>query len=270
MTALSTVSSHRRSSGVLPGLRPLVRKDVGEWAHGKRVWVVAIVVSLFMVLSAANAWIMRWVFENVPGAADGGPLPALSFAPMDAIATAVGSQIFVLAALFAAMSVLVSEREHGTLAWVASKPVSRSSIWLAKFISSTAALWVAAGIVPTVLTAALVTVLYGAPPIGTVVALTIGIGAVIALYVAITLAASAFVTSQPAVAGIGFAAFALPGMIAGLLPIDIAPYLPSSILGWVMGFVGGAPVGIATPIAFVVGMGALAIVATKRMESLEL
>ena len=270
MTALSNVTSSRRTTGgILPGLRPLLRKDIGEWVHGKRGAVVAIVVSLFMVLAAANARIQTWVAANVPDAA-AGPPPQVSLVPMDAIAAAVGTQIFVLAALFAAMSVLVAEREQGTLAWIASKPVSRSSIWLAKLISSTAALWVAAGIVPVALTAGLVTALYGAPPIGAVVALTLGMGALIALYVAITLAASTFVTSQPAVAGIGFGAFAAPGLIAGLLPIDIAPYLPTSILAWVAGLVGGAPVGIATPIAWVVGMGALALAATKRMESLEL
>jgi ABC-2 type transport system permease protein len=270
MTALTLASADRSSGRILPGFRPLVRKDVGEWLHGQRGPIVAIVVTLFMALAAANAWIQAWVIANVPGATEGGPLPVLSFDPMDALATAIGSQIFILAALFAAMSILVAEREGGTLAWIASKPVSRSSILAAKFVSATGVLWLAAGIIPVAITTALVTVLYGAPPASAIVAVTFGIGAVVAVYVAVLLAASTFVSSQPAVAGIGFAAFLLPAIVAGILPVDIAPYLPTSILAWAMGLVTGADVGFATPIAWGVGLAVLGIVAARRMDGLEL
>ena len=264
------ISLAARTSGRLPGLGALVRKDLGEWTHGKRAVVVLIVVGLFMILGAANSWINAWVIANVPEAATAGADKVISLAPLDNVLTAVASQIFVFAAIFAAMSLLVGERDSGTLAWVASKPVSRTSILVSKWVSATAVLWVAAGLVPLALTAAVVTVLYGVPPIGAVVAAGLGIGAAIGLFVAIALAASTFSASQPAVAGIGFAAFLLPMMVNAIVPFDLAPYEPTSILSWVMGVATGAPVGIATPIAWVVGMLGLGALASRRMATLEL
>jgi ABC-2 type transport system permease protein len=259
-----------RSSGRLPGLRALVRKDVGEWTHGKRAVVVLIVVALFMTLAAANSWINAWVIANVPEAATAGADKVISLDPLANVLSGVASQIFVFAAIFAAMSLLVGERDSGTLAWVASKPVSRTSILVSKWVSATAVLWVAAGLIPVVLTAALVTVLYGVPPIGAVVAAGLGIGAAIGLFVAIALAASTFVASQPAVAGIGFAAFILPVMVNAIVPFDLAPYEPTSILSWAMGVATGAPVGIVTPIAWVIGVLGLGAIASRRMATLEL
>ena len=79
-------------------------------------------------------------------------MPSLD--PADEPAGRPRPQIFVIAAIFAVASLIVQERETGTLAWVASKPVSRGSIWLSKWISSTAILAVAAAIVPLVVTTA--------------------------------------------------------------------------------------------------------------------
>ena len=59
MTA-STISSPARRTGRattsrrLSGFGPLFRKDIGEWSHGKRAWVILIVTTLFLVLTAAN------------------------------------------------------------------------------------------------------------------------------------------------------------------------------------------------------------------------
>ena len=134
MTASTVLAPHatlgRASSQVLPGVRALVRKDIGEWTHGTRALVVLGVVSLFMTLAAANGFINSWVIANVPEAAEASD-KAISLVPLDNLFTAVGSQIFIFAAIFAAMSLIVRERETGTLAWVASKPVSRTSIWVA-------------------------------------------------------------------------------------------------------------------------------------------
>ncbi|HEX2754120.1 MAG TPA: ABC transporter permease subunit [Candidatus Limnocylindrales bacterium] len=172
--------------------------------------------------------------------------------------------------MFAAMSLIVRERDGGTLSWVASKPVSRSSILISKWLSASAVLWVVAGLVPLGLTVATVTVLYGAPPVGAVFAAGFGIGAAISLFVAVALAASTFSASQPAVAGITFAAFLLPTIVAAVIPFDIAPYLPTSILSWAMGVGTGAAVGFVTPIAWVLGLAAIGLVGARRMAALEL
>jgi len=274
MTASTVLAPHatagRASSRVLPGVRALVRKDIGEWTHGTRALVVLGVVSLFMTLAAANGFINSWVIANVPEAAEAGADKAISLVPLDNLFTAVGSQIFIFAAIFAAMSLIVRERETGTLAWIASKPVSRTSIWVSKWISATLVLFVAAGLVPLLLTAAVVTILYGLPSLVAVALAAVGIAAVIALFVAVALAASTLVASQPAVAGITFGAFFLPTILAAIVPFQIAPFLPTSILSWTMGLSAGADVGIVTPIAWLIGIVALGVFSARQMGKLEL
>jgi ABC-2 type transport system permease protein len=250
------------------GFRPLVAKDLAEWAHGPRALVVFVVTTLFMVLSAANSWINAWIIANLP-TAETGSAP-ISMVPLDNVMAAVSSQIFVVAAIFASMSLLVAERDHGTLAWVASKPVARGGIWLSKAVSASVVLWVAAVVAPIAVVTAVVTVLYGAPPILPVVAVILGAGAAIAFFVAVVLAASTVVSSQPAVAAIGLAVMFLPTIFGGLLPFSIEPYLPTSILGWAAGLTSGADVGVATPIAWMISIVALASFAAWRMEHLEL
>ena len=101
--------------------------------------------------------------------------------------TAVGAQVFVLAAIFAVGSLIVAERHAGTLARVASKPVSRSAIWLAKWASSTGMLALAAVVLPLAATVAVVVVLYGAPPVAVVARFAAGMIALVAFFAAVGL-----------------------------------------------------------------------------------
>jgi ABC-type transport system involved in multi-copper enzyme maturation permease subunit len=253
----------------LLGLRPLLRKDLAEWAHGPRAWIVLVVTAAFMALTAANSWINTWLIANLPSDAvvSHGPI---SMAPLDNVSAAIGSQIFVIAAIFASMSLLVTERENGALAWLASKPVARGAIWMSKTLAAASVLWLVAAILPLAIVGVVVTILYGIPAIVPMVGLAIGAGAAIAFFVAVVLTASTFVSSQPAVAAIGLAVMFLPTIVAGIVPVDIAPFLPTSILTWAGGLAMGADVGFATPIAWAVSMLALTAIAIRRMDGLEL
>jgi ABC-type transport system involved in multi-copper enzyme maturation permease subunit len=260
-------ASRLRQDGRLAGLRPLVRKDIAEWAHGFRAWVILGIATVFMTLSAANAAITAWIIANVPDAV----IPATPDTdPATNLMMAAGAQIFVLAAIFTAMSLLVMERERGTLAWVASMPVSRGAIWVATWVVATVAVGLAGGLIPLALTTAMVTVLYGAVPVGIVIAIAVGMVASVSLFLAIGLAASVIVPSQPAVAAIGFATLLLPQVIAGLLPVDITPFLATSIFHWTVGLAMGVDVGFVTPIAYAISMVALVIFAIRGMGKLEL
>ncbi len=53
--------------------------------------------------------------------------PRSSAQPLDNLLFAIGTQFIVLAAIFNSMSLLIAERDSGTLAWTISKPVSRTS-----------------------------------------------------------------------------------------------------------------------------------------------
>jgi ABC-type transport system involved in multi-copper enzyme maturation permease subunit len=179
----------------------------------------------------------------------------------------VSSQIFAVAAIFAVMSLIIGERESGTLAWTASKPVSRSAIWLAKFAVAIAVLWIAAGLVPLAATVALVVALYGPLPWLPVVMMAIGMGLAITLFVAVALATSTILTSQAAVAAIAIGVMFLPQLLGLLVPPQ---FVPSSILQWAVLAGVGEPPGFVTPIVWVVSIAGLVAFSMRQMERLEL
>jgi ABC-2 type transport system permease protein len=182
----------------------------------------------------------------------------------------VSGQVFVLATIFAVASLLVAERDSGTLAWVASKPVTRSSIWLSKWISASAILVVAAGLIPLALTVALVVVLYGVPPVGAVVGLAVGIAALVTFFAAVGLAAGTILPGQPAIAAAGFGVFALTPVLTTIVPFDVAPLLPTSILPWPAMALSGEAVPWITPVAWLAITTGLVLLALRRMARIQL
>jgi hypothetical protein len=58
--------------------------------------------------------------------------------------------------------------------------------------------------------------------------------------------------------------------VNAIVPFDLAPFEPTSILAWTLGLASGASVGIATPIAWLVGIAGLGAIASRRMATLEL
>jgi ABC-type transport system involved in multi-copper enzyme maturation permease subunit len=270
MTAQSisgAVAAPRPADRRLAGLGALVRKDTTEWLRGRRAWVVLAVSTLFMTLSAANSWIISRLAALVP---EGGDIGELSLAPLDNLLVAVGSQMFVLAAILAVASLVVSERQAGTLAWVASKPVSRRAIWLSKWLSATGMLAVTAVLVPLAATVGVVAALYGVPDPVAVAGLAAGMVAMVAFFTAVGIAAGTVLPGVAAVAGAGIITFAVVPSLGGLLPAEIGALLPTSILPWLAGAATGAPVPVTTPIAFVAVLAAVIAFGTWRMDRLEL
>jgi ABC-type transport system involved in multi-copper enzyme maturation permease subunit len=253
----------------LLGLRNLVRKDLSEWVHGKRPWIVMAVTTTVFAFATANAWISDWAVRSLPAEPGDGPAKAVSMLPLDNVLFAIGTQFIALAVIFATMSLLIAERDSGTLAWTISKPVSRTSVLVSKWLTATLILWVAAVVVPLAVTTVLATVLYGLPDLGTVVILGVTLITVPAFFVAVALAAGTLVPSQAAVGAIGMAVFAAPLIIAGIVPV-LAPFFPGSIFDWVVGFSLGAPSSLVTPIAWLVGLAGLFALARARLIAMDL
>ena len=126
-----------------------------------------------------------------------------------------------------------------------------------------------AGIIPLVATFGLAIVLYGPVGFDVLVLTAIGVAASITFIIAVVLAASVVVSNQAAVAAIGLVVFSLPQLLAGLIPVDISPVLPASILSWALSPVMGAEMAVATPIAWAVYVTALVGFASRQMERLE-
>ena len=230
--------------------------------------VGAIGLTVF-VLTAANARITEWAAASFPADPADGPAKVMSVLPLDNLLIALGTQFIVLAAIFATMSLLVAERDSGTLAWTISKPVSRTSVLVSKWLTSTLILWVAAVLVPLSLTTAVVAILYGAPNLAAVAELGVLLIAVPAFFVAVALVAATFVPSQAAVGAIGLAVLAVPPILGGIIPAA-APFFPTSIFDWAVAVSTGGPASPATPIAWFVGMAALLLVARRRLNAMDL
>jgi ABC-2 type transport system permease protein len=253
----------------LLGLGNLVRKDLSEWLHGKRPWVVLGVTTSVFVLAAANARITEWAARSLPADPGDGPAKVLSVLPLDNVLFAIGTQFIVLAAIFATMSLLLAERDSGTLAWTISKPVSRTSVLVSKWLTSTLILWVAAVVIPLAFTTAIVTVLYGLPDPAVVIALGVTLITVPAFFVAVALTAATFVPSQAAVGAIGVAVFVAPQIVGGIVPA-LTPFFPGSIFDWAVGISTGDPASVVTPVAWLVGLAVLFVVARQRLDAMDL
>ena len=264
MTAItSTPAAGVYSVGFLPGFGGLLRKELTEWRRGRRTWIVFLISAGFMALIAVNAW-LQISFAEGTGA---DPVPASALDPFMNLVTAVSGQIFLIAAVFAVMATITAERESGTLAWTASKPVSRHAIWLAKFSAATLVLWVVAGVIPLATTAALIVALYGPLAVGAILVIAAGVGLALAFYVAVALAAGTAFTSQAAVAGTTLAVMFLPQVLGLVIPLEL---LPTSILEWSLAAASGQPAGLLTPVVWAVAASALVLIATRRLERLEL
>lgn len=266
MTAVTTTPTDAVAAarpGSLPGFGGLFRKDLTEWRRARRTWIVFLASALFLMLAAVNSWLIS---QFPPELTEGAEPPNLD--PLLNLIGPITTHVFVIIAIFAVMALIVAERESGTLAWTASKPVSRSAIWLSKFASASGVTWLVAGLLPLAATVALVVVLYGAVPMTTIVAVAIGMGSVIALYVAIVLTASTVVTSQAAAAGIALAVTAVAPMLGAVLPDPTV--LPTAILDWWVMVGVGEQVSPLGPLAWAVTVAVLVAFSLRRMERLEL
>ena len=273
MTAQSipsgAVAAPRPADRRLAGLGALLRKDITEWMRGRRGWVVVLVSIAFMTLTAANSWIVSRLATLVPSDA-GEALAVVGLDPLQNLLAAVGAQVFVLATILAVGSLVVAERQAGTLAWVASKPVSRRSIWLSKWISATGMIALTAVAIPLALTVALVVALYGPVDPVVVAALAIGMVAIVTFFAAVGILAGTVLTSQVGVVGVGFGVFALLPIVGALLPAEAAAILPTSMLTWAAGIASGMPATWTTPVAFAVTVAVIVAVGLRRIDRIEL
>ena len=254
------------SRGFGTGFGPLLRRELVQWRRGRRFWIIPTVATITMLIPMSLAWLAMVLRENLPPDITPPGLPA-SLAPRDNLLPAMTTQVGVIIAILAVMNLLVGEREQGTLAWVASKPVSRGAIWVSKWAGAALMLSVLAGLVPFGLTLAAATLMYGPPPIEGVALLASGLVASLILFATIGLAASTVVGSQAAVGAIGLAAVVLPELIGTVL--GVTRLLPTSILPWSRGAATGQPVGWETPAVWLVTIGLLGVVSVRMLERQE-
>ena len=255
----------------LLGLRNLVRKDVAEWLHGKRPWIVLAVTTTVFVLAAANARITEWVAPVLPGRcrrrAGQGPVAWCRSTTCSSRSARSSSS---WRSIFATMSLLLAERDSGTLAWTISKPVSRTSVLVSKWLTATLVLWVAAVVIPLAVTT-------GARdrPVRPARSRQRRRPRCHADHRAGVLRrhharrARRSSRARPPSARSAWRSSLAPQIVGGIVPA-IAPFFPTSIFDWAVAVSTGGPASLVTPVAWLVGMAVLFVLARQRLNAMDL
>lgn len=108
------------------GVGNQLRRESRTWWVTRRWWVQALI---WGVATNGLLAMMLWVFPHVEGLGDAADLTvaetAAQFAPVAAALVSIGTVVL-------SQGVLIDERRSGVLAWMLSKPLSRSGLLTAK------------------------------------------------------------------------------------------------------------------------------------------
>jgi ABC-2 type transport system permease protein len=198
----------------MTGLNVLLTKELREQWRTLRLPIVAII---FLVVGLISPVLAKYTPEIIEHA--GGniqitvPVPTMNDA-IDQFIKNLG-QVGPFAAILLAMGIVAREREHGTAAFVLSKPASRVAFLGAKFAALVATLSVgvlAAGIAAYVYT----TILFDPPRVAGFIACCLLLLLGIAVFVALTLLASTAIGSTLPAAGVGLGAYIVMAIISAV------------------------------------------------------
>ena len=209
----------------------LLRKELQESWRTSRWLVIGIVALLF---GLASPLLARYIVE-ILRAVGGDQLQGLPLPPPD-VPSALGqylknmSQIVFLIGILLAMGSVAPEKERGTAATVLSKPVSRLSFLLSKYVALLIVVGSAFALGAIGAYYYTWVLFQSAPPLGPFLALNGLAFAYLALLMAVTFLASALLRSQAAAGAIGFGVFVLLS-IFGAFPLGDT-YLPPALLTW--------------------------------------
>lgn len=215
------------------------RKEMLEQWRTSRFLIVSAILVVFGLGSPLLAKFTPEMLRAVPGV----PPELAQIIPTPTVADAVAqyvknmSQFGILLALLMAMGMVVGEKERGTAAFFLTRPVSRETFILAKFlalsVTFTASLAIAA------LGCWYYTyVLFEPLKWGPFLALNGLMLAVFLVYMALAIFASTLARTNGVAVGLAFLALVL---VAGLGAFPrLAPYLPGKLFGWGAGLVMGS------------------------------
>ena len=210
----------------------LLKKELREQWRTRRFLVVVAVLVIFGLTSPLMARYLPELIKQV-----GGIEGLDQLIPTPTVVDALGQylknsfQFGMILALLVPMGAVVGEKDRGTAAMVLSKPVSRTSFLMAKFV--TVALVFLAGILLAALGAYYYTgILFQWLNLGAFILFNLLFWIDLLVYVALTLVASTLARSTVAAGGIGFGLFMVL-WIAGAIP-QVGKYLPDALQIWGM------------------------------------
>jgi len=209
----------------------LLRKELREQWRSYRLLIVAAVLTGMGLLGPLTAKYLPVLLASMPGVPEG--LAAVM--PAADVTMAVGEyldnivQFGVILAVLVPMAAVVGEKTSGTAEITLSKPVSRLSFLLSKFLGYGVVF--AIGMALAAIGGYYYTgLLFEWLPAGSFALLNALVLLYLLVYVAIALLASTLARSQLAAAGLAVAALVGFGVL-GVLP-SVVPYLPAALVGW--------------------------------------
>jgi ABC-type transport system involved in multi-copper enzyme maturation permease subunit len=245
----------------MQGFRPFLRKEVSEWGQRRASAATFVGVTALGLLATLATRIDELASGSVPLAAD-----------LDPTANVIGAQFeqwVLFASIFGSIGLMIGERGSGTLAWTLSKPMSRSSFLLTKWVVAVVMLGLFGIALPLAVCVAVATLAYGSTPdLARVATLGIVLLALPAFFVALNLALSTRTNSQAGLAAIALGLAAVPAIFGGFVPV-LAELWPTSMatLATVMAS-GGAPhfPTILSWLFVVIGLGVAGLIAFGRED----
>jgi len=246
----------------------MLRKELMEQWRSRRLVAVAAVLLFFGFLSPLSAKMLPDLMKSLGGT--GGvvieiPPPTAQDALFQHVKNT--SQFGVLLAVLLAMGALAREKERGTAAMVLSKPASRASFLLAKFVALTLlfALSLAlAGLACYYYTI----VLFKGIGQARFVEMNLLLALFIEFYLAVTLLGSTITRSQVLAGGLGLGAVFVVAIL-GALP-RLGDYMPTALLEWARVLMAGtgepAWGAVAVSLAGIIACLGIALVVFARQE----
>ena len=208
------------TGATLRGFRPFLRKELSEWWQRRAAIVVFAAVGGLGIVGTLAIRIDELL---------GGAPTASELGSTSNVLGAKFEQWIVFASILASIGLLSQERTTGTLAWTLSKPISRRSVLLAKWVAAVGMLSVFAVVLPLTLSVAIATWSYGSvPDLGSVARFGLVLLALPAFFVALNLALATRLDSQAAIVAIAFAVLGAPYLFGGFLPAVVELW-PTSI-----------------------------------------
>jgi len=264
LASVRTVGARSVGTPTLVGARPFFNKEVRDWIRSWRAVSLFVVTTPLMLINTLGPKI-----GETAARANGEPIPSdLSFDATTNILVRWPQWIWMFV-IFASFSLLIAERDRGTLAWSLSKPLSRTGLFVAKWAAAVVMFTVFGIVLPMVACVIAAIPAYGMPDMAAVVAGTLLLVATPAFFIALTLALSTVLPSQAGVAGAAVGVALAPVLLAPVLPA-IVPWLPSSISFWAVNTTLGQPLDISTPIATAVFTAAVAAFGIAKLRAADL
>lgn len=262
---LEPMGAEAGTTTMLLGFTAFFHKEIGEWLRNRRALIVGVIAvalaligSLVPIIAAASGG------GTEPGA------PALSRDPTANVLLSWSGTTVPIVVILSTMMLMSAERERGTLAWSLTKPLSRRSLLLAKWLAGTLAYGLVGIALPLIVQSIAVTLAYGAPPaLDTVALFGVLYLTVPAFYVALTVGFGTLTHSTAGVAGLSFFVAFIPGVIASFVPA-LAAVLPTGVGNWSLAVVSGRPAPAGIPIAWAASLVVIGVIASFAFERQDL